>query len=63
MIDLVHAHDVRKVHLTSVTNDALVFCAPPEGDICLTCGTHLKLGDYGKKPAVIPKKKKKRAER
>jgi transcription initiation factor TFIIH subunit 3 len=33
-----------------------VFCSPPEGAICLTCGTHLTLGDYGGKPAVIPRK-------
>ncbi|CAF9917065.1 MAG: RNA polymerase II transcription factor B subunit 4 [Heterodermia speciosa] len=35
-----------------------IFCSPPEGSVCLTCGTHLSLGDYGKVPAVIPKKKK-----
>ncbi|KAG8527717.1 uncharacterized protein KY384_007871 [Bacidia gigantensis] len=28
--------------------------------ICLTCGTHLKLGDYGAKPAVMVKRKKKK---
>lgn len=38
----------------------LVFCSPPEGAICLTCGTHLQLGQYGGKPAVMRKKKKKR---
>lgn len=37
-----------------------VFCSPPEGAICLTCSTHLALGDYGAKPAVFPRKKKKR---
>ena len=37
-----------------------VFCSPPEGAICLTCGTHLRLGEYGGKPAVVAKKKKKR---
>lgn len=37
-----------------------IFCTPPEGAICLTCGTHLTLGDYGAKPAVIPRKKKKK---
>lgn len=37
-----------------------IFCAPPEDANCLTCGTHLSLGDYGGKPAVIPRKKKKR---
>lgn len=37
-----------------------VFCSPPEGAVCLTCSTHLAMGDYGAKPAVVPKKKKKR---
>lgn len=37
-----------------------VFCSPPEGATCLTCGTHLKLGNYGGKPAVVAKKKKKK---
>ncbi|PQE05192.1 Transcription factor Tfb4 protein [Rutstroemia sp. NJR-2017a BBW] len=37
-----------------------IFCSPPEGAICLTCSTHLALGDYGAKPAVIPRKKKKK---
>jgi transcription initiation factor TFIIH subunit 3 len=37
-----------------------VFCSPPEGAICLTCSTHLALGDYGAKPATVPRKKKKR---
>ena len=37
-----------------------VFCSPPEGAECLTCGTHLHLGDYGGKPAVVARKKKKR---
>jgi transcription initiation factor TFIIH subunit 3 len=37
-----------------------IFCSPPEGAICLTCGTHLALGDYGAKPAVFPRKKKKK---
>jgi transcription initiation factor TFIIH subunit 3 len=37
-----------------------VFCSPPERAICLTCGTHLALGDYGAKPAVYPRKKKKK---
>lgn len=40
-----------------------VFCSPPEGAICLTCGTHLRLGDYGAKPAVVARKKKKRKNR
>ncbi|RFU30880.1 hypothetical protein B7463_g5443, partial [Scytalidium lignicola] len=37
-----------------------IFCSPPEGAICLTCSTHLALGDYGAKPAVVPRKKKKK---
>lgn len=39
---------------------SLVFCSPPEGAICLTCGTHLRLGEYGAKPIVVARKKKKR---
>ena len=41
----------------------IVFCSPPEGATCLTCGTHLRLGEYGAKPAVVAKKKKKRKEK
>lgn len=37
-----------------------IFCTPPEGATCLICGTHLALGDYGAKPAVVPRKKKKK---
>jgi len=37
-----------------------IFCAPPEGAVCLTCGTHLQLGEYGGKPAVVVRRKKKR---
>lgn len=37
-----------------------IFCTPPEGATCLTCSTHLALGDYGSKPAVVPRKKKKK---
>lgn len=37
-----------------------IFCSPPDGAICLTCETHLALGEYGGKPAVVPRKKKKR---
>lgn len=39
-----------------------VFCSPPEGAICLTCGTHLQLGEYGRKPAVVARKKKKKRD-
>ena len=41
-------------------NGHAVFCSPPEGAECLTCGTHLRLGEYGGKPAVVAKRKKKR---
>ncbi|KAL8714374.1 MAG: hypothetical protein Q9220_001707 [cf. Caloplaca sp. 1 TL-2023] len=37
-----------------------IFCSPPEGAVCLTCGTQLKLGNYGQKPVVVVRKKKKR---
>ncbi|KAI6244616.1 General transcription and DNA repair factor IIH subunit tfb4 [Erysiphe necator] len=37
-----------------------IFCSPPEGTICRTCSTQLTLGDYGAKPAVVPRKKRKK---
>ncbi|KAJ5279365.1 hypothetical protein N7478_004737 [Penicillium angulare] len=37
-----------------------IFCEPPPGNICLTCGTSLDPGDYGVKPALLPRKKKKK---
>ncbi|RKF63525.1 General transcription and DNA repair factor IIH subunit tfb4 [Erysiphe neolycopersici] len=37
-----------------------IFCSPPEGTICLTCSTQLTIGDYGAKPAVVPRKKRKK---
>ncbi|KAJ5587296.1 uncharacterized protein N7459_003061 [Penicillium hispanicum] len=37
-----------------------IFCEPPPGNVCLTCGTPLDLGDYGARPALIPRKKKKK---
>ncbi|KAK8095021.1 hypothetical protein PG997_001706 [Apiospora hydei] len=38
-----------------------IFCEVPPGDAgCLTCGTKLALGNYGNKPAVVPRKKKKK---
>ncbi|GIC89317.1 TFIIH/NER complex subunit TFB4 [Aspergillus udagawae] len=40
-----------------------IFCEPPENGDCLTCGTHLEMGDYGAKPAVIARKKKKKKVR
>ncbi|CAL8578650.1 RNA polymerase II transcription factor B subunit 4 [Xanthoria parietina] len=40
-----------------------IFCSPPSDAICLTCGTQLKLGNYGQKPAVVARKKKRRRNR
>lgn len=37
-----------------------IFCEPPPDNTCLTCGTSLDAGDYGLKPALIPRKKKKK---
>jgi transcription initiation factor TFIIH subunit 3 len=37
-----------------------IFCDPPEGADCLTCGTHLSLGNYGAKPVVARKKGKRK---
>lgn len=37
-----------------------IFCEPPPNNECLTCGTILDIGDYGGKPALIPRKKKKK---
>ena len=48
-----------------------IFCEPPEGALCGTCGTKLRLLDYGRKPVVVvvggggvgrPKKKRKRMD-
>ena len=36
------------------------FCEPPANAECLTCGSKLALGNYGSKPAVNPRKKKKK---
>ncbi|KAI9770064.1 MAG: RNA polymerase II transcription factor B subunit 4, partial [Candelina submexicana] len=40
-----------------------IFCSPPPDATCLTCGTHLALGNYGGAPAVIPRSKKKKKKR
>ncbi|MCJ1286352.1 RNA polymerase II transcription factor B subunit 4 [Xylographa opegraphella] len=40
-----------------------IFCEPPEGAVCLTCGTHLRLGNYGAKPAVVMRKKSKKKDK
>jgi transcription initiation factor TFIIH subunit 3 len=37
-----------------------IFCEPVPDGTCLTCGSHLVLASYGQKPAVVPRKKKKR---
>lgn len=37
-----------------------IFCEVPPGAACLLCGNKLKLGSYGAKPAVVPRKKKRR---
>lgn len=37
-----------------------IFCEAPAGAECLTCGNQLALGRYGAKPAVVPRKKKKK---
>ena len=39
-----------------------IFCEPPEGAVCLTCGTKLRLQDYGKKPVVTVRKKKRKRQ-
>lgn len=37
-----------------------IFCEVPEDAECYTCGNKLALGRYGAKPAVVPRKKKKK---
>lgn len=37
-----------------------IFCEPPPDQHCLTCGTALDRGDFGAKPALLPRKKKKK---
>ncbi|PHH60779.1 hypothetical protein CDD81_1176 [Ophiocordyceps australis] len=37
-----------------------IFCELPPDAECLTCGTKLALGKYGSKPAVVPRRKKKK---
>ncbi|KOS22284.1 RNA polymerase II transcription factor B subunit 4 [Escovopsis weberi] len=37
-----------------------IFCSIPPDSDCLICGTKLALGNYGAKPAVVPRKKKKK---
>jgi transcription initiation factor TFIIH subunit 3 len=40
-----------------------IFCEPMADGTCLTCGSHLALANYGRKPAVVPKPKKKKRKR
>jgi transcription initiation factor TFIIH subunit 3 len=37
-----------------------IFCEPPPGNDCMTCGTNLDIGDYHAKPALLPRRKKKK---
>ncbi|KXT12002.1 hypothetical protein AC579_4656 [Pseudocercospora musae] len=37
-----------------------IFCEPLHDSTCLTCGSHLQMANYGQKPAVVPKKKRKK---
>lgn len=37
-----------------------IFCEVPEGGECYTCENKLALGRYGAKPAVVPRRKKKK---
>lgn len=37
-----------------------IFCEPPPGAECLTCGAVLQRGNYGAKPVVLMRKKKKK---
>ncbi|KAK4543497.1 hypothetical protein LTR36_005391 [Oleoguttula mirabilis] len=35
-----------------------IFCEPLADGTCLLCGSHLSMGNYGRNPAVVPKRKK-----
>ncbi|KAI1084522.1 transcription factor Tfb4 [Whalleya microplaca] len=37
-----------------------IFCEVPQAAECLTCGTRLALGSYGARPAVVPRRKRKK---
>lgn len=37
-----------------------IFCEVPQDAECLTCGNRLALGKYGARPAVVPRKRKKK---
>ncbi|OTA27774.1 hypothetical protein BTJ68_09998 [Hortaea werneckii EXF-2000] len=36
-----------------------IFCEPLKDSQCLLCGSHLSMGNFGQRPAVVPKPKKK----
>ncbi|RMX88590.1 hypothetical protein D0867_15528 [Hortaea werneckii] len=36
-----------------------IFCEPLKDSQCLLCGSHLSIGNFGQRPAVVPKPKKK----
>lgn len=40
-----------------------IFCDVPDDSECLTCSTKLALGNYGSKPAVVPRRKVKKRKR
>ncbi|KAK4983732.1 RNA polymerase II transcription factor B subunit 4 [Elasticomyces elasticus] len=37
-----------------------IFCEPLQDEMCLTCGTQLKMANYGMEPVVVPRRKKKK---
>ncbi|TKA33748.1 hypothetical protein B0A50_00584 [Salinomyces thailandicus] len=37
-----------------------IFCEPLKDGQCLLCGSHLSMANYGQRPAVVPKPKKKK---
>jgi transcription initiation factor TFIIH subunit 3 len=40
-----------------------IFCEPLRDNTCLTCGSHLRVAEFGRKPAVVPRKPKKKKKR
>lgn len=40
-----------------------IFCEPLADGTCLLCGSHLSMTNYGQKPAVVPRQKKKKRKR
>ena len=40
-----------------------IFCEPLKDNTCLTCGSHLRVANYGQKPAVVPRQKRKKKKR